>query len=124
MDATNRFKVVEGIGEYRLLVACGFPQAVRDITAAITRVREQGLRKMLVVVTGRVTFDSPSVAERHAMVRDWSQASMGLVRIAMIVPPHFIDHEKFGVIAAANFGMTGNVFTTETEARAWLCEKG
>lgn len=45
---------------------------------------------------------------------------MGHVAIAMVVPPAFIDPERFGVVAAGNFGMHGNVFSNESEAQAWL----
>ena len=35
---------------------------------------------------------------------------------------HIDMADKFGVVAAANFGLIGNGFTTEAEAMAWLRE--
>lgn len=83
--------------------------------------REEGLRALLVDIL-EVRFEPPSVAERHVMVRTWAEAAQGMLRIAMVAPPTFIDPEKFGVIVAANFGLPGNVFSSEAEALAWLGE--
>ena len=54
------------------------------------------------------------------MVRQWLEASKGMLKIAFVVPADFIDPEKFGVVAAANFGITADVFTTEDDALDWL----
>ncbi len=40
--------------------------------------------------------------------------------VALVARPDFIDAERFGVVAAANFGLTGQVFEGEDEARGWL----
>jgi hypothetical protein len=93
---------------------------VRAVTEAVCRCREQGLRKMLIVCTEAVGFAPPSMVERHAMVRGWADAAHGAVRIAMVVPPEFIDPEKFAVVAAANFGLASNVFNSEADVLAWL----
>jgi hypothetical protein len=121
MATSNRFEVVEGVGYYRLSGNLGFPQAVKAILEAIIAAREQGLRTLLVDIL-EACFESPGVAERHAMVRAWAEAAQGMLKIAMVAPPAFIDSEKFGVVAAANFGLTGDVFRSEVEALAWLGE--
>ena len=54
------------------------------------------------------------------MIREWVNASEGKLKIAVVVPAVFIDPEKFGVVAAANFGMSADVFTSEAEAMSWL----
>lgn len=38
----------------------------------------------------------------------------------MVVPPEFVDPEKFAVVAAANFGLAANVFNNEADALAWF----
>ena len=38
----------------------------------------------------------------------------------MVARAEMIDPNKFGVTVAANRGLVSNIFTTETEARAWL----
>ena len=116
----NRLQVVDGIGYFRLDGPWGFQQAVQAITAAVALAREADIRRMLVVTTGATGFEPPSMADRHGMVREWAHASMGRVTIAMVVPPVFIDPERFGVVAAANFGMASNVFGCEAEALLWL----
>lgn len=122
MVVPNRLEAVEGIGYYRLSGNRGFQQWVQAIVEAIVAAREQGLRALLVSTMDAQGFERPSVAERHGMVRAWAEAAQGMLRIAMVVPPVFIDPEKFGVVAAANFGLTSNVFSSETEALAWLGE--
>lgn len=118
----SSLEVMDGIGRFRLSGAWRFPQAVQAIGAAIAKADQLGLARMLIVTTEATGFDPPSMADRHAMVREWSQASMGHVAIAMVVPPAFIDPERFGVVAAGNFGMHGNVFSSESKARAWLLD--
>lgn len=118
----SSLEAIDGIGHFRLSGAWRFPQAVQAIGAAIAKADRLGLSRMLIVTTEATGFDPPSMADRHAMVREWSQASMGHVAIAMVVPPAFIDPERFGVVAAGNFGMHGNVFSNESEAQAWLLD--
>ena len=120
MSLPNCLEVVDELGQYRLVGPQGFHQAVRAVTEAVCTCREQGLRKMLIVSTEAVGFEPPSMVERHAMVRRWAEAAHGAVRIAMVVPPEFIDSEKFAVVAAANFGLASNVFNNEADALAWL----
>ena len=120
MSLPNRLEVLDDLGQYRVVGAQNFQQAVRAVTEAVCSCREQGLRKMLIVCTEAVGFEPPSMVERHAMVRGWAEAAHGAVRIAMVVPPEFIDSEKFAVVAAANFGLAANVFNNEADALAWL----
>ena len=54
------------------------------------------------------------------MVREWAAAAKGAVRLAMVVQAELIDPQNFGVLAARNAGLIGNVFTEEPQARAWL----
>jgi hypothetical protein len=116
----SSFEVTDGIGHFRLSGAWRFQQAVQAISMAIAEVDQLGLSRMLVVTTKATGFDPPSMADRHAMVREWAQATRGHVAVAMVVPPVFIDPERFGVAAAGNFGMHANVFSSESEAHAWL----
>lgn len=120
MSLPNLLEVQDGLAQYRVVGPQTFQQAVRAVTAAIGSCRQQGLELMLIVCTEAVGFEPPGTVERHAMVRGWAEAAHGAVRIAMVVPPEFIDPEKFGVVAAANFGLAGNVFNNEADALAWL----
>ena len=116
------FEVMDGVGHFRLSGAWRFPQAVQAISAAIAKADQLGLGRLLIVTAEATGFDPPGMADRHAMVREWGQASMGHVAIALVVPPAFIDPERFGVVAAGNFGMHANVFSNESDAQAWLLD--
>jgi hypothetical protein len=104
--------------------------AAERIDQAIEATYQSGLRKLLLVITTVPALapgtgvDVPTLAQRSAMVRRWSQTSRGLVTVAMVCEPQFIDPQKFGVAVAANFGMTANVFSEEGEAREWLVVQG
>lgn len=120
MDTPVTIEKMHGIGVFRAVGPHRFQQAVALISEAIVEARVQGIRKLLIVANGLTGFASPSLSERHWMVREWVQASQGSLIIAVVVPPAFIDEEKFGVIAAANFGVTAAPFTSEAEAMEWL----
>ena len=96
--------------------------AVGLVTEAIVEARRQRLAGLLFVLSGLTGFRSPSIAARHAMVREWAAAAEGALRVAMVMPPEFIDPEGFGVVAARNFGLVGGGFVTEADAMAWLQE--
>lgn len=118
--SANELESIESIGYFRLSGTWRFRQAVQAISAAIAQADQLGLTRLLVVTLDATGFFPPSMADRHGMVREWAHASMGRVSIAMVVPPAFIDPERFGVVAAANFGMASNVFGCEAEALTWL----
>jgi hypothetical protein len=93
--------------------------AARQIGEAIARARAIGSRGLLVVVPpGGVPV--PSAAERVAMVRGWAALAGGRVRVALVVEPGLLDDERLGVVAAAGFGLQGEAFDNEVEARDWL----
>jgi hypothetical protein len=108
-----------GFVEFRASGGQTLAQAQRSLVEAIVQAREAGMRALLAVLRD-IDFASPGLAQRHVLVREWADAAQGRVRIALVLPAQFIDDEKFGVVAAANFGLHGNVFTTETDARDWL----
>ena len=122
MGVSGRLEVAEGIGYYRLSGSLGLQQSVQAIVEAIVAAREQGLRAVLVNLLEAQGFNPPSVTEWHCMVRAWAEAAQGMLRVAMVAPPSLIDPDKFGVIAAANFGLVGDVFNSEAEALDWLGE--
>ena len=95
-------------------------RAIRFVTEAIVAARECGIRKLLVDTTGLDGFDPPSLASRHRIVREWANASGGAVQLAIVVRPEMSDPERFGVVAAGNFGIEGDEFMSECDALAWL----
>jgi hypothetical protein len=65
---------------------------------------------------------SPDAGARHELMRAWASAAEGRVKAAMLLQERHIDPERFGVVAAGNFGMEANVFTDERSALRWLRE--
>ncbi|MEO8000529.1 MAG: hypothetical protein ABI644_01535 [Arenimonas sp.] len=120
MNDTNELEFLGDIGIFRPVGSYRFQQVVAQVTGIIVKARGQGISKLVVVSYGLSGFESPSLSERHWMVREWVAASASNLKLAMVVPPEFIDPDKFGVVAAANFGFTVNVFTSEAEAINWL----
>ena len=96
-----------------------FERAVDLVTDAIRRAVAEN-RPHLLVDVGNAGFAPPSTVERLRMVREWAGAADGRLRIAMVARPEFIDPERFGVVAAGNFGLAGQVFEREADAIAWL----
>lgn len=105
--------------ELRLAPAARLEGAARQVGEAITRARAGGARGLLVIVPpGAVP--APSAAERVAMVRGWAALADGRVRIALVAEPVLLDDQRLGVVVAAGFGLQGEVFDNEAEARDWL----
>jgi hypothetical protein len=120
MGESIQLEQVDGIGIFRPVGTHRFQKTVALVSEAIVKAKEQGSKKMLVVFHELTGFQPPSLSERHWMIREWVSASGGVLTVALVVPVAFIDPEKFGVVAAANFGVTAEVFTAEADAMAWL----
>lgn len=120
MSQADQIELVDGIGVFRPVGSFRFQQLVALVTGVITQARERGIGKLAVVTCGLSGLQPPSLSERHWMVREWVEASQGKLKVAMVVPPEFIDPDKFGIVAAANFGVTSEVFTSEPDAIKWL----
>jgi len=97
----------------------GFDLAVDLFTEAIRGAVADGEPHLLLDVRN-ASFAPPTLVERLRMVRQWAEAADGRLRIAMLARPEFIDPERFGVVAAGNFGLAGQVFDREEDAVAWL----
>ena len=114
------FEWKEGYAVCRLAGRVSLQQAVELAKAAIVAAREQNVGRLLVDAAGLTGFEPPSLTDRYYMAREWADAARGLVRVAMVVQPHLIDPQKFGVTVAANFGLSADVFSSEVQAIDWL----
>jgi len=47
-------------------------------------------------------------------------AARGMVTVAIVARPEFLDAERFAVLVARNRGLRGGGFATEAEAIQWL----
>jgi hypothetical protein len=120
MDNLPFFEVVGEHAVFRPAGETSLPQAVEMVTSAIALTRERRVPKLLVVTTGLTGFQSPGVVDRFFFIQEWAKAANGIVRVALVVGPEFIDQEKFGVTVARNIGFYADVFLSEEEALHWL----
>jgi hypothetical protein len=98
----------------------GLQAAVDVVTRVLAAARGAGVERLVVDLTHLRGVPVPSLAERHAMVRAWAEAAGGRLVVAMACAPELMDPDRFGVVAAANFGLRSNVFARVDEAVAWL----
>ena len=93
--------------------------AIRTVAGALARAHLEG-EACLLVVAPRGAWPAPSTAQRMEMVRSWAAAAGGRVRLAVVADASLLDPERVGVVAARGFGLQGEVFQDEAEARRWL----
>jgi hypothetical protein len=99
-----------------------FDAVIERVARVIEGLVREGQPHLLVDAT-QAGFASPGLAERVNMVRRWAEAAVGRVRVVVVARPEFIDAERFGVVAARNFGLSAQVFAHEREALQWLTEE-
>ncbi len=120
MRAIKDFEQVGTRGFYRPIAQVSFEQAVELVAQAIVGARDLGLTDMLVNTTGLTGFTPPSVFARYAMSTKWAQTAGSTLRVAMVAREELIDSQKIGVLMYQNRGGSGDVFSNETDALAWL----
>ncbi len=109
-----------GIAEYRIPGSPGLVEITELVGEAIAECRRRGLDRLLVDTTGVRDVPIPSLHDRFLIVEEWAARAIGGMRIAVVAADRFIDPRKFGVKAAAHFGLEGDVFSDAAAARAWL----
>lgn len=124
MNTLANFEQIGKRGFYRPSGNVSFERAVEMVAQALLQARELGLADIMVNTTALTGFASPSIFARHALALRWLEASGSGLHVAVVARPEFIDPEKIGVLMAQNRGGSGDVFTTEAEALAWLDSRG
>lgn len=124
MDEPDGFRIEGGRGLFCPIGSMSFDEAVVAVRAAIAVVRSHQAAELLVDTTGLTGFVSPDTFQRFLAAVGWAEEAGGRLRLAVVARADMIDREKFGVIVAANRLLVSNIFTTESEARAWLDAKG
>jgi hypothetical protein len=120
MNTLANFEQVGKRGFYRPDGNVTFERAVDLVGEAMRLARTLGLQDLLVNTTGFTGFQSPSIFARHALAVIWAQSAGSGLIVAIVARPEFIDPQKIGVLMAQNRGASGDVFTTEAAALAWL----
>jgi hypothetical protein len=120
MNTLANLEQVGKRGFYRPNGTVTFERAVDMVAEAMRFARKLGLNDLMVNTTGFTGFGSPSIFARHALAVKWAEsAGTGLI-VAIVARPELIDPEKIGVLMAQNRGASGDVFSSEAAALAWL----
>lgn len=120
MNQIVGFEVVGKRGFYRPTGKASFEQAVDMVAMAMKKARELELASLLVNTSGLTGLSPPSIFARHALAVKWAESAGAHLHVAMVARPELIDPEKIGVLMARNRGVSGDVFTNEVAALAWL----
>jgi hypothetical protein len=120
VETPEHLEIGQDFARFRPLGRVSLQEAVSLVSRAIAFCRERQIRRLLVDVSQLTGFEPPTNAERYWFIQEWAHESRATVVVAMVVQPGFIDPQRFGVIAAANAGLKGDVFTSESEAASWL----
>ena len=120
MQALEHFESIGTRGFYRPTGVMTFEQAIESVAAGIERAQELGFVDLLVSAHGLSGFAVPTTFGRYAFAVRWAEAGGGVLRVALVSRPEFLDHEKIGVVMAKNRGLDCDVFDTEADAVKWL----
>jgi len=116
----DSFEQVGTRGFYRPVGEVSFEQAVDMVAQAMRHARTLGLVDLLANTTRLTGFPTPSVFARYAMATKWAENTGSTLRVAMVARAEVVDPQKIGVLMMQNRGGNGDVFTSETDAIAWL----
>lgn len=114
------FEQIGTRGFYRPTCSASFEQAVDLVAAAMAFAREAGCTDLLVNVYGLTGIQPPTVFARYDLAVKWARSAGSQLRVALVTPAELIDPQKIGVLMAQNRGATGDAFTSEAQAIAWL----
>jgi hypothetical protein len=120
MNTIEHFETVGRRGFYRPVGKVNFDRAVEMVAEATAHARALGLESLLVNTTGLTGISLPSIFARHALAVKWAESAGSTLHVAVVARAELVDPEKIGVVMAQNRGVSGDVFTTESAALAWL----
>jgi hypothetical protein len=120
MNTLAHFEQVGKRGFYRPVGVVTFERAVEMVAESMRLARSLGLADLLVNTHGLTGFTQPSIFARHALAVKWAEAAGSALHVAMVARAEIIDPQKIGVLMAQNRGVSGDVFTNEVAAIAWL----
>lgn len=95
-------------------------RAVDQVEDFLRQAAADGIKCVLVDVSGLTGFARPDALAHVEMVRRWASATRGRVRMAMIAPERLRDLDRIGVVVAQGLAFDGDVFDTEEDALQWL----
>jgi len=119
-NQTEQFEVRAGHALVALAGCVSLEQATDMVMRALVAARNHGVKRLLVDARQLTGFPSPTVAERYFIVRGWAAVAGKEVEIAIVLQPHILDPDRFGIVVATNLGMRADAFSSGSEALAWL----
>ncbi len=120
MRVEDQLSVADGLCTFRPLGKATLVEGVELVSGAIAHCRARNITKLLVDLRELFGYPIPSLADRYWMVQDWAEAAQGALIVAVVALPEYVDPNKFGVKAAADAGLKGDVFTSVADAMEWL----
>ena len=120
MNAVKDFERAGTRGFFRPVGEMTYEEALGKVVEAVRMARELGLSDMVVNTTGLTGFGSLDVFARYTLGKKLVESAGAVLRLAMVVRPELIDPQKIGLIVYQNRGGSGEIFTSEVEALAWL----
>jgi len=120
LSVESTLELTAGICQFRPRGTCTFVEAVDIIRRAVGYCRQRGIGKLLVDGRGLSGISIPTLIDRFLMAEDWAEEAKGMVIVSLVIHEEYIHPEKFGVKVAAAFGLTLEVFNSETAAMEWL----
>ncbi|HNQ72365.1 MAG TPA: hypothetical protein PKN95_02015 [Verrucomicrobiota bacterium] len=94
-------------------------ERLKRLTQVVALAHARRIPKLVLNLTGWKGQAMPDLAHRYFIMRELARAARGAVKVAFVLPPQLIG-EGFGVLVGINAGMMNRMFTTESEALAWL----
>ena len=121
MDKPEYFEQVDRRGYFRPIGDISFEKCVSIVADAMVYARENGMTELVANVRGlNTSFASVTIFDRYTMAIRWAESAGSNLRVAMVARPEMLDPDKIALLMAQNRGATGEVFTNEAEAMAWL----
>jgi hypothetical protein len=116
----EHFEQIGTRGFYRPRGRATFEQAIEMVARSMVHARECGCHDLLVNAYGLSGLESPNIFTRYTLAVRWAESAGSKLRVAMVAAAELIDPDKIAITMAQNRGVTGDVFTNEAAAIAWL----
>jgi hypothetical protein len=120
MNMPKHFEQVGRRGFFRPVGVMSFDQAIEVVSEGMRHARSLELVDLLVNTSGITGFPVPDVFARYSLASKWAESAGASLRVALVARPELMDPQKIGVLMAQNRGVSGDVFSTEAAAIAWL----
>jgi hypothetical protein len=121
MDKPEFFEQVGKRGYYRPIGDFPFEKGVGMVADAMVYARKNGMTELFADVRElQAAFSSISIFDRYAMAVRWADCVGPNLRVVLVARPEMLDPDKIALLMAQNRNATGEVFTDELEALAWL----